>query len=607
MRSSPPRRPCPREAEDLAQATKPGIGRAVILPASVALVLAGVLMVVFGSFLNDPGPLLAGLIPAWLCYTSGRALAHFDRPRGRGLFLRHVLLGLALGLTGMGILHVLFANGPGWPWTPLWVLAGGLGFGLFRAHKPILKDARATQASDTKRWMGFLHPKDVQALSILLVGYGLMGLSAFLVFRAFSGLIPSAGKALSIGIAIYALQGARLLLAFASEERGKGGEDALGWVKANALQLAIVFLVLVAYATFRDQLAGTIPFYPLIEFGLGMAVFGFVLARLRSKLRRDGTPLASASEARDHQRIVTELREPDYDAVARPVTRFIESGLGQAEYADALSSSLPPEHPRAQEVRAAVARHQEPPRPPALDMTWSFAAGAALTLGLAIAAIALGVRLFHADMPIPLFMGLLFIGFGVYAQQDAARTHHRPWLAVGIAAAGASIILLDFLLFVGHVASIFALPRIVWAIVVGVFTLFVGIPALTSWRHHKRLRSGQLVDARRIAPALEHANEQQKTRKRAATMTLVAFIILLPVPWFAGWLADRGIIPEDFPPFLRDVLGVAIWIIAAFGASAIVRFYGLTRGKPQLLAREKAKRDRRLSLHKELVSSLERA
>lgn len=582
-------------------AQPPTLARSVIVPSVVAAAVFGVLGLFFSTFLADSGTLLLGFGLAWVSFTAGRVLAHLDQPRGYGLFARHLLTGLSFGFAGFAFLRGVFLQGPA-----VWAIVGGFGFGLTRAHRALLKDAREKDAA-APRWLGLFHPKDVQALVALLAGYAILGLAGFNVLRAIFGFVPGGGQMLAVAAVAYALHGARLLLKFASEDRSTAQGGVVGWIKANALQNAIVVLILVAYAIFRGRLVGSIPFFPLVEFGLGMAVFGFVLARLRAKLRKDGSLLATASEARDHERVVSEIREPDYDTVARPVTRFIESGLGKDEYAQALSQSYGEEDERARSIRVRVMAHREPPRPPALEMEWGFAAGATLTLGLGIAAFALGFVLMNAPLPFPFFLALLFVAFGTYAQQDIARAHHRPRLSAGIAVAGTALLFLDFLLFVAEVGTFSSVPTVIWWIVVGIVALMVGIPGYSAWKQEKKLLAGEVVDARRLAPALELSRDLQKARKRAATMAIAAFVALLPAPWLAGWLASRGWIPGGFPEFFDDVLAVAIWIIAAFGGAALVRFYGLTRGRPQLLAREKAKRDRRLTLHRQVMQSIERS
>ncbi|HET6403365.1 MAG TPA: hypothetical protein VFH78_01855 [Candidatus Thermoplasmatota archaeon] len=579
---------------------RPTLARGVVVPTVVAGVVYGVLGLFFSNFLRDSATLGFGFLAAWLAFVAARVLGHLDRPRGYGLFARHVLTGVSVGFAGFAVVRGIFVEGP----AP-WMLLGGFGFGLYRAHRALLKDAR--EKEDAPRVLGLFHPKDLQALAVLATGYALLGLAGAMVLRALLGFVPGGGQMLAVAVAAYALHGARLLLAFAAEERGTPRAGSVAWLKANALQNAIVVLLLVAYAVFRTRLQGLVPYFPLVEFGLGVAIFGFVLARLRAKLRKEGSLLPTASEARDHERVVSELREPDFDSVARPVTRFIESGVGKEEYAHVVLQALPGGDARAETLRAQVLAHREPPRPPPLALEWALAAGAALTLGLGVAAFTLGHLVLRAPMPHPMLLALLLSSFALYAQQDVARAHHRPWLAMGIAAAGVALLFLDFLLFAADVGSIASVPNFVWGVVAAICALMLGMPGWASYKLDKRLRAGDIVDARRLAPALELQRELQAARKRAATMALAAFTMLLPAPWLAGWLAERGIIPSGFPDFFDDVLAVGICVAVTFGAAALVRFYGLTRGRPLVLAREKSKRERRLTLHRQLMRSIERS
>lgn len=583
----------------------PSLGRSVVVPSALAAAGFGVLGLFLATFLGDRRALLIGLGAGWVAYATGRILQHVDRPRGYGASARLLLVGASLGFAGFAFLNAVFMEGPGWPFTPWWALGAGFGFGLYRAHAPLLR--RGQERADAPRWLGVFHPKDLEALGVLAAGYTLLGVSGFMVLRAFGQALGGSGQLLGIATAAYGLHGARLLLGFASEERAGAGRGAVHWLKANALQLAIVALLLVAYALFRDDLAASLPFYALVEYGLGIALFAFVLARLRSRLRRDGSEHATASEARDHTRVVAELREAEHDAVARPVTRFVESGHGKAEYADALLQALPESDPRRAAAAQALQAHREPPRAPPLALSWALAAGGAGALAFGIAGLTLGFRVLDAEMPFPVVLALLFLGFAVYAQQDVARAHHRPWLAVGIAGAGTALLLLDFALFVGSLTSLANVPGAVWLVVALITATMLGVPAHAAWRHGKLVEKGHLADARRLSPPLEHEKETLKMRRRAATMTLTAFVLLLPVPWLAGWLAERGMAPADFPPFLRDLLAVAVWVAVAFGAAALVRFYGLTRSRAALLAREKERRARRLALHKTIMQNIERS
>jgi hypothetical protein len=566
--------------------TRPTLAHAVVTPSAIAAAIFGFTGLFLSTFLGDAAALAMGLGAGWASYTAGRLAEHLDLPRGQGAVARQALLGLAIGFGGLALLHALFRGGPGWPWTPWVALAAGLGHGLARAHRPIVAEG-----------------KHARAFGVLLVGLVVLGASGAFLMRTVLGFLPGGLQAI-LG-ALFALYGIRQLLAFAAEERAGAGRGFVAWLKANALQNAIVALLLVAYLAFRRDLAANMPYFALVEYGMGIALFGFVLARLRARLQRDGSALATSSEARDHERVVAELREGEHDAVARPVTRFVESGHAAHEYAAALASALPETDARRDVLAARVAGHREPPRAPPLPLASGLAAGLALSLGLGIAGLSAGMRL-GAEMPFPLVLALALLGFGVYAQQDVARAHHRVWLSLGIAAAGTGVLFLDFLIFAGGFGPLALVPGGVWGIVAVVAALLLGFPALSLWRHAKRLRAGTLVDARRLAPAKEHEADTQKARRSAATLLFVAFILLFPLPWLAASLAERGALDAGGLLLVRNLVGVAIWVVAGFGAAALVRYHGLTRARDALLAREREKRAQRLALHRTLMQTIER-
>lgn len=558
----------------------------IVLPAFAALLVFGVATLLFSTFIGDKRALALGMGLGWTAFVAGRVVGWLDRPRAYAATLRSALTGAGVGLGFFGFLHAMFADGPGWPYTPYWAILVGAGAGLARGHAPLVR---------ARKW---------QALAALLAGVAATGVGGFLLYRAI--LAPFlGGQLLALIGAVYALWALRLLLAFAGEE-SDGAPGLVGWLKANMLQNAIVVLVLAGYLVFRRDLARALLFFPLIEFGLGVAIFGFVLARLRSRVKREATELASASRARPHEQRVHELREGEYDVVAAPVTRFVESGLGAAEYAATLRAAAALDDARAARALAPLAAHREPPRAPALPMAWGFASVGLKALGLALAAWTLFDRVFRAPLPFSLILPLVMLAFGVYAMQDTARAHHRPWLALGVAGAGTGALFGSFLVFALSVGRLGEVPGFVWSVVALIGLVMLAVPAYSSWRQWQRLQRGATPDARRRTPALEMQLELQKQRRRAATLTSLGAILLLPVPWLADWLVSRNALPPDFPSAFSALLAVVVWGIAGFLGAALLRFYGVTRARPAVLAREKQKRARRLAVHEQVMTNLER-
>lgn len=579
--------------------------RAVVLPtlaAALLLALAGSFLV---GFLQDAQTVVGGLIATWAAYSIGRGLAHWDFPKGYGAALRQVLLGVAAGFLATTLLNAVFLEGPGWPATPWWAFAAGVGWGCYRSHKPVLERVRETPAPEASRLGGVLDRRELGALALLVVPYLFTGFALYQVFAAFSPLIPGAGRGLTIGIALFALHGARLLLAFASHETASAG-GFVGWFKENLLRNAIAALVLVAYAVFRADLSRSLPFFPLVEFGLGMAVFAFVLARLRARLKRDRTELASASGARPHAQRVDTLSESDYDSVSRPVAAFIESGRGVGDYIVAVREAARLDPAAEEAVLGHVRDYRQPPEPPALPLAW--AVGATAAAGLAIA-IAVGVWLDAMGAPFSVVwtIGLGVMGLAVYRMQDAARAHLRPWDGFAYAAGGTGMLLLSFLLLLNEGGvPLLALPGIVWAVVLGIVGLVLGIPAFLAWRQARQLREGTLPPARHARGGLEITQGLQKMRRRAGVAVVSAFILFALVPPLLSWVHEQGFMDRGFLGFYDGFAAGAFWVLVAFGGSALVRFAGWSRARPAVLAREKALRARRLEIHSEAMRRLER-
>lgn len=583
-------------------AKKPTLAGAVVVPTLAAALVALVLGVALGSVVVDARLLDASLVAAWAFYAVGRGLLFWDVPKGAGAALQRVATGAAVGFVGLGFLVALFEDGPGWPYTPLWALGLGLGVGVSRAHKPLLERARGREAEG--RLWGVFDRRELVALAVLLAGYAFAGLALWRLFLAFSPLIPAAGKALTLGLALYALHGARLLLAFASHESAAPGGGFLAWSKANLLRNAIVVLLLVAYAAYRDDLAGGLPFFPFLEFGLGLAVFAFLLARLRSRIGREATDRATASDARAHRQKVETLAEPEYDAVAVPLARFIETGRGQREYVETLRATAGLQPAALDPLLAVVEQHREPPALPVLPLGAALAAGL-LTWTLLAAGLWTFFAVFaEAPWDVGLAFACVLLGVGVYALQGEPRRRLRPWDGVGLAAAGVGLVVGTFLVVLG--ADAWALPSLAWAILLGVVAVAVGVPALLAWQLDRRLRAGTFAAPPREPAAAELAKGLQAARRRAAVLAATLLGLLLAVPPVGRWVAERGWGFEGFPSFYADLMSVAAWPFAAFIGGALVRFWGLRRARPRVLAQERRRRHLRLTLHKDVMQRLER-
>lgn len=583
---------------------KRSVVRVLVLPVVLATVLAFGLGAFLPSFLQDGEPLLMGLVVGWAFYAIGRGLLWWDVPRGAGAALQAVSAGAAVGVAAVGLLDALLDDGPGWPMTPWWALVLALSVGVYRAHRPMLKAARA-KPPEGRLW-GVFDRRELAALAVLVGGYAMAGLALHRLFSAFSPLVPSAGQALTLGVVAYALYGARLLLAFAAHDEAAAGGGFLAWFKANLLRNALVVVVLVAYGVYRDDLARAVPHFPLVEFGLGVSLFAFVLARLRAHLRRGAAAASTTSDARAHRQKVETLAEPDYDAVAGPVARFVETGRGQREYMETVVQAAGLDPRDAEDVLAPVRAHREPPPQPVLPYD---AAVAAYLLGAFFACVGVFAALTtFADVPAKYatLLALVVAAFALVGMQAEARRRLRPWLGLAYAGAGLALLLGVFFLGLLDPGDAASLPGEVWLVVLGVSAVILGVPTYQAWRQERDLRLGAWTAAPRAMPAAELDGDLRRARSRFGIAAGVALGVYVVVPPLARWMGRLPFGMEGFPDFYAELAGVGAWGFLAVGVPALVRFAALRRARPIVLAEERRRRDARLSLHATVMSTLER-
>ena len=336
---------------------------ALVLTSALGAAMALALGLALAQVVAEPMPLFVMLGAAWVALVLGRVLWYIDLPAGYGGVWAELGMGAAAGLATMGTLNSFFTDGPGWPATPWYALGAGFAWGAYRGHGPILRRIRALD-EPPRLLGGVLDPREGGALALLVAGYAAFGFAAYRVFLALAGLIPQSAKFGMLAIALYGVHGARLLLRFAAHDAGPAKGGFVGWFKANLLRNALVVLLLVGYATYRGELSEVVPYFPLVEFALGMAVFGAVIARLRHVLRRERTDHATNSDARPHEQRVEPLTEGEYEAVARPVSRFLETGRGIVEYQAVIRETSRLKDHEAERALEPARRYQAPLEPP---------------------------------------------------------------------------------------------------------------------------------------------------------------------------------------------------------------------------------------------------
>lgn len=586
------------DARDETRGRAMGLGLTAGIGAAVAIGLGAIA----AEFLADATSLFIMLGAAWVALTLGRVLWYADLPARYGGVGAEVGLGLAAGLAGMGALHAFFDGGPGWPATPWWALGGGLGWGIMRAHAPVLRRLRDDKAP-ARRIGGVLDPREGGALALLVAGFALLGIGGSHVLGAITPLLPAAMRPGAVAIALYAIYGASQLLKFAAHDAAPPAQAGfVAWFKANLLRNAIIVLVLAAYVAYRDDLAANVPSFPLVEFGLGMVVFGAVVARLRWRLRRERTDAATASEARPHEQRVEPLTEGEYEAVARPLTRFLETGRGLAEYETTLRETARLDAGSARLTLDAVRRYRAPIETPPLPLSWAIAASLAAGCAVAIGAMVLAIE-FGGDAVLALQLALPIVGLALYRTQDHARAHRRPAAALGLAAGGALLVLGAIGSFLRDVDGASLVPWLVFALVA---LGMLGVPAWSSWKLARAIEHGESVTLPADPPSVLLERGLRGTRSLAMAAAGGAVVLLVVVPFVIEWLVTVANVPADVSTTYGTLASGTVWVIVAMGASALVRWFGYGRARPMVVAREKRGRAERLQMHSDIMRTLER-
>lgn len=475
-----------------------------------------------------------------------------------------------------------------------WAAAAGAGVALIRAHRGLLGDASRFRIAPADAWR--------PAATLVVPGLPLLPWGAH-------GLVTSVLEVPNLFLlvgALYALYALRLLLNLAAMGARDSGPGFLGWIRAQWFSVAVVAALLAGYVGFRGDLAEHVPFFPLLEFALGMTVFGFALAHLRHRVRAGLAERPVGSERRAHAPRLDVATETDYEGARRPLAAFVETGRGGPDYVSAVRAYARLDPARAADVLAPVAAYRRPHRLPALPLGWHAGAAIVASAGIALGLFSLLATNLAAADGVPL--GIAVIGLGVYRLQDACRRYARPALGFGAGAAGTAIVLVAFLVFVQQNGGIGRVPPMVWYVVGAVVIGFLAVPALAGYRLAKRLRRDDALREALESPADEIANGIATQRRRGALALGWTIAVAFVAPPIVAWIATLDL------PLAADIRGFSSFYSAlvpllAYGGfglagAAALRWAGLAQARPRVLADAVHRRAERLALHRQVMDRL---
>jgi hypothetical protein len=194
-------------------------------------------------------------------------------------------------------------------------------------------------------------------------------------------------------------------------------------------------------------------------------------------------------------------------------------------------------------------------------------------------------------------------GIGVLTMPPLARERHRPWTALALSFAGMALIAVPL----SMATRLPRLPTLVLWLAVGLALSFVAVLALSAWRLHAQVRDGLVEPEIRAAPEMEIADEMRKARRRAALVLVTLLSLVGLFQPLLRWVVGRGALPAGVLEVGRSVLQVVLWIALGVVAEALTRFAGHARSRRAVLAQARERRFRRLQVHGEIMSALERS
>lgn len=192
-------------------------------------------------------------------------------------------------------------------------------------------------------------------LALGIAGVVLGGAGAILLYRAFGAWLPFSDEAPTVlGVAIAAACVLAVLRA-ASHGTSRASRTA-ALISGNSARALYLVVAIAGYFVVRPRLAGSVQHVDLIEYGLGLSIASFLLARWRAESAKRAPERPWASVATRHVAQVRPLPDRRWLDVDATVGAFVEQGQGRERYAQLLVASL--EAARADETVVASVRER---------------------------------------------------------------------------------------------------------------------------------------------------------------------------------------------------------------------------------------------------------
>jgi len=165
----------------------------------------------------------------------------------------------------------------------------------------------------------------------------LLGAGAALLYRALGDVLPFPEEA---GVVLAAASGAAALLVVLRAAARNRRDGLAAFLSGSASRFVYLIVVVASYLALRPRLAGTVEHMDLWEYGVGLAIASFLLARYRAFAGSKAPEKPWASVAVRHvgqSRPIPDRRWLDVDAT---VGAFVERGEARERYRDLVLAAL---------------------------------------------------------------------------------------------------------------------------------------------------------------------------------------------------------------------------------------------------------------------------
>lgn len=216
------------------------------------------------------------------------------------------------------------------------------------------------QQANARAWRGV-------AAGLGAAGIALLGAGSYLFLEAFHRVLPFTEELRSLLILAAALaMGLHLLRSAAASGTGRG-PSAVRFLTESSGRLVWLAITVAGYLLFRPSIQKGVEHLELYEYGLGLAIAGFVFARAKGYLKQRAPERAWASPHVSHRQHVKALYDRRYAEVEGVVTAWIERGEAKDRYFDIVLRNLAVERAadeRVAEVKNSLQEYEDlaPPR-----------------------------------------------------------------------------------------------------------------------------------------------------------------------------------------------------------------------------------------------------